>query len=153
MLRYLTLILTAVLVPTAMKAQNAPRHSSLADQKMCAEQARRFYKEGTDYSSPGDHVLKNEFTSHFDATSNVCYVRIDYNTIKDKQITASSYVFDAFEGRGFASYIWFSEENKKAWQVKPVDCQVGPIKGETMYCTSSGEFEKLVERYFGLGNL
>jgi hypothetical protein len=154
MLRPLTLILLAVLIPTAIKAQNAPRHSSLANQKMCAEQARKFYKEDTDFSTPGeDHVLKNEFTSHFDDASNVCYVRIDYNTIKNKQVTISSYVFDAFEGRGLASYIWFSEEGKKAWQVKPVECQVGPIRSETKYCTSSSEFETLVEQYFGLGSL
>jgi hypothetical protein len=106
---------------------------------MCAEQAKKFYTEDTDYSEPGEHDLKNEFTSHFDASSNVCYVRIDYNIIKDKTITLRSFVFDAFEGRGLASYLWFSEENKKAGQIKPLDCQVRPIKGETMYCSSSGE--------------
>jgi hypothetical protein len=127
-------------------------HASLADQKVCAEQAKKFFNE-TDYSDNSKKPIKNEYTSHYDAAAKVCYVRIDFNIYdaKTKKLTASSYVFDAFEGRNFAEYVWFSDPVKKYWEVKPFSCSVKPMNGEKLFCNSTEEFEKMVDRYFGLG--
>lgn len=127
-------------------------HSSLSDQKMCAAQAKKFFME-TDYSNDSKHPLKNEFTSHYDAPKKVCYVRINYTTQTPgkAEISVGQYVFDAFEGRGLASYIWISQKDKKFWEVKPVECWVKPVGGTKANCASSEEFEGEVERNFGLG--
>lgn len=138
------------LLPPVSTAQQT--HASLSEQKTCADQAKKFFNE-TDYSDNSKHPVKNEFTSHYDATSKVCYVRIDYNHLDSgtKVLSVGSYVFDAFEGRNFASYIWFSDPKKKYWEVKPMECWVKPIKGSKTECKSTEEFEELVDRFFGLG--
>ena len=127
-------------------------HSSLSDQKICAVQAKKFFSE-TAYSDDSKKPLKNEFTSHYDAGAKVCYVRIDYNAFdgKTKTVSNSSYVFDAFEGRTLAEYMWFSDPVKKYWEVKPFICNVKPINGSKALCTTTEEFENLVDRLFGLG--
>jgi len=127
-------------------------HSSLSDQKMCTTQAKKFFME-TDFSNDSKPPLKNEFTSHYDAPKKVCYVRINYTTRTPgrAEIAVGQYVFDAFEGRALASYIWISEKGKKFWEVKPMECWVKPIGGTKADCVSSEEFEAAVEKNFGLG--
>jgi hypothetical protein len=127
-------------------------HSSLSDQKVCADQAKKFFKE-TDYSDDSKHPLKNEFTSHYDASKKVCYVRIDYTirTPGTKGITTSSYAWDAFEGRNLATYVWASQEGKKYWEVKPIECWTKLIGGTKASCSTTEDFEVAVEKSFGLG--
>jgi hypothetical protein len=143
-------LLVILSLGSALDARAQQAHASLSDQKMCAAQAKKFFDE-TDYSDNSKHPLKNEFTSHYDPAAKVCYVRIDYNTRDGKTINVSSYVFDAFEGRELAEYIWFSQPDKKYWDVKPTMCHVKPINQEKTYCTTTEEFESLVDRLFGLG--
>ena len=148
------LLFSAAIFPQGSCAQSEPfqKHASLQEQKICAEQAKKFFND-TDYSDDSKKPLKNEFTSHYDAVAKVCYVRIDYNTFdKDtKAVSNSSYVFDAFEGRNLASYIWFSDSKKKYWEVKPFLCEVKPINHPKKTCSTTEEFELLVDRLFGLG--
>jgi hypothetical protein len=137
---------------TVSQAAGQQAHSSLSDQKMCAAQAKKFFME-TDFSNDSKHPLKNEFTSHYDAPKKICYVRINYTirTPETTEIAVSNYVFDAFEGRGLASYIWISEKGKKFWEVKPMECWVKPVGGSKANCASSEGFEAAVEKHFGLG--
>jgi hypothetical protein len=148
-MRYLVTILAALMVSSISLGQQA--HSSLSEQKVCADQAKKFFM-GTEYSDDSKHPIKNEFTSHYDASKKICYVRIDYNTRADpKETMITSYVFDAFEGRNVASYNWISQTGKKYWEVKPIECSVKPAGGEKIYCKTTQEFEDAVEKYFGLG--
>jgi hypothetical protein len=134
------------------QAAGQQAHAPLSDQKMCADQAKKFFKE-TDFSDDSKHPLKNEFTSHYDASKKICYVRIDYSTRTTgmKEVTVSSYVFDAFEGRNVAAYTWISETGKKYWEVKPVECSIKPAGEPKKYCTTTEEFEAEVDKLFGLG--
>ncbi len=119
---------------------------------MCADQAKKFFND-TDFADNSKHPLKNEFTSHYDASKKSCYVRIDYTTrtVGTKEVTVSSYVFDAFEGRNVASYTWISETGKKYWDVKPIECSIKPTGEPKTYCTTTEEFEAVVDKLFGLG--
>jgi hypothetical protein len=147
-------IILSVLLLSFAVSQTAGQqaHSSLSDQKMCADQAKKFFND-TDFADNSKHPLKNEFTSHYDASKKVCYVRIDYSTRTPdmKEVMVSSYVWDAFEGRNVASYNWISQTGKKYWEVKPIECSVKPAGGEKIYCKTTQEFEDAVEKYFGLG--
>jgi hypothetical protein len=42
-------------------------------------------------------------------------------------------------------------QGKKYWEVKPTDCNVKPPGQDEITCTSSEEFHKLVDKYFGIG--
>jgi hypothetical protein len=135
---------------SALDARAQQAHAPLSDQKACSIQAKKFFNE-TEYSDDSKHPLKNEFTSHYDSAVKVCYVRIDYSSQEGKTVSVSSYVFDAFEGRALAEYVWLSQPGKRYWEVKPTTCNVKPINKEKTYCKTTEEFEDLVDRLFGLG--
>ena len=59
-------------------------------------------------------------------------------------------VSDAFEGRGYASYVWVNAENKKYWEVAPMTCVAYPRGQTEITCKSSDEFDALVDKYFGI---
>lgn len=147
------IILSTLFLSLAIsQAAGQQAHAPLSDQKMCADQAKKFFKE-TDFSDDSKHPLKNEFTSHYDAPKKACYVRIDYTSRMEAttEVVVSSYVFDAFEGRTLASYNWVSQTGKKYWEVKPIECSLKPIGEPKKYCTTTEEFEAEVDKLFGLG--
>jgi hypothetical protein len=147
-MRYIAVSVLLLIVCAKTQAQQP--HATLADQKMCAAQAKKFYNEDTGFATI-QHATKNEFTSHYDPATKVCYVRIDITTFEDKKTTVSSYIFDAFEGRDVGTYIWFSDPRRKYWEVKPTLCNIKPPGKPKQTCGSTEEFEELADKYFGFG--
>ena len=122
-----------------------PRAATLAQQKMCADQAKRSFAE--DKLSP-----RAFYTSHYDPKANVCYIMTSDTTPNhDGTISTSRVVYDAFEGRGYANYLWISDKAKKFWEVAPVTCSVKPRGQDEITCKSSDEFDRLVDKHFGIG--
>jgi hypothetical protein len=146
-MRYIAAVAVALVLSAGVSAQT--KHAPLSEQRMCAAQAKKFYNE-TDFPNT-KHATKNEFTSHYDSVNRICYVRVNLTTVENGMASVGSYIFDAFENRTYASYIWFSQEGKKYWEVKPTECSVKPVNGKKIICESTEEFEDLVDKYFGLG--
>jgi hypothetical protein len=154
-----TLLTLALLVSCASKPEqhsvkaatpepaSDPAHPTLAQQKMCAEQAKKAFDDDEQRSrQSGSKGTLSDYTSHFDPEKNICYVRI--NSISATVI--STIVYDAFERRLFASYGWVNANGKKFWEVKPMECKVLPPKIEPITCQSDDEFNALVEKWFGV---
>jgi hypothetical protein len=122
-----------------------PHNATLAEQKMCDEQALKRFHEYTE---------KNEkyatYTSHYDPSVNVCYVRVNRLTVEKGVPMTSSTVVDAFEGRGYANYIWINSQKKQAYEVAPMDCEINLPGKDALHCKSSEEFDELTEKYFGV---
>jgi len=131
--------------------QAKPRQATLAQQKMCADQARRMFNES--YSAHGKDGLSYDYTSHYDSQQNICYILVHGSgVLKDSgHPVVTNIVFDAFEGRTYAAYSWINSQSKKYWEVTPIECRVLPRGQEAMNCKSSDEFEALIDKYFGIG--
>jgi hypothetical protein len=56
-------------------------------------------------------------------------------------------LYDAFERRDYAEYLWTSRPNKKYCEVPPLSCQLIPNYGQTTYCKSQDEFDAFVVEY------
>ena len=123
---------------------------TLAQQKLCAEQAKKAFDEYRQGGKLGGDEPMLDYTSHFDPQKNLCYVRINSTTMGKSGETISAIVYDAFERRVFASYAWVSYSGKKYWEVKPSECEVHPQQQPTVYCQSIEEFNDLVEKWFGV---
>jgi len=147
-LRWLVLA-ASVLWATLAGAQ---KNASLEEQKKCDAQASKVYHEGRarDGFHGEDSTGMNGYTSHFDPATNICYVWVRFSKIDDKTITFADTISDAFEGRLYASYLWFNP-GKKAWEVKPTECWIKPRKQEKISCESEDDFDSLVDKYFGIG--
>jgi hypothetical protein len=139
------------LFTTSMLAVAQPKpHAPLTQQKMCADEAHKAFA----WSHGSDKEAGNKgwtYTSHYDAESKVCYVMEHNVSSTAGNIGTSDLVFDAYEGRTYASYVWINTEKKKYWEVPPTECSVKPRGQDEITCKSSEEFERLVDKYFGIG--
>ena len=122
-----------------------PQHAPLSQQKVCAEEAHKAFSESY---PPDKSATAQEFTSHYDTESRVCYILV--HVARDAGLTVSYTVFDAVEGRSYASYIWVNPQKKKFWEVSPAECMISPRGGEKIQCKDSDEFDALVDKYFGI---
>ena len=147
----LTLFVTLLLSFSVAFGQAAAKHAPLTQQKICSEQARRAFNES--YEHHDKSGVFYEYTSHFDTQANVCYVMVHgYGVYKSSGYPMSSdTVFDAIEGRSYASFIWINSKQKQYSEVEPVECSVSPRGQEPIQCKSSDEFERLIDKHFGIG--
>ena len=92
-----------------------------------------------------------EFTSHFDTKSNICYILVHGGGTYLGHASVNYLVFDAYEGRVYASYDWFNNQDKKYWEVTPIECNVKPRNTDAINCKTDDEFESLIDKYFSIG--
>jgi hypothetical protein len=154
----LALLLSCNSKPESQHANVAPPASdpprpTLEQQKMCAEQARKdFDEDQRQYRESFGNTSSqlSDYTSHFDSQKNICYVRIDSTLTNGGVPSTAITVYDAFERRVYASYLWINSQKKKYWEVKPVECEIDPPKETKITCGSSEEFDQLVDKWFGV---
>ncbi len=128
----------------------APVTASLAQQKMCDEQAGKKFRENQSTDNiPKSKTIITSYTSHYDPAVNVCYIRVT-STSADKFPIITDVVYDAFGGRIYANYLWINSQNKKAWEVSPATCEIHIPGRPDETCKSSEEFDELTEKYFGV---
>jgi hypothetical protein len=65
----------------------------------------------------------------------------------DDRIITSKNLYDAFEGKEYASYIWSTQKDKKFWEVPPLRCKITLPSGQEKTCHSTEEFDELVKQY------
>jgi hypothetical protein len=119
-----------------------PVEATLAQQKMCDEQAAKKFSEN-------GHGKYDAYTSHYDVTVNVCYIRVN-STSAEKFPVVADVVYDAFGGRIYASYMWINSQNKKYWEVPPSTCEIHIPGKPVEKCKTAAEFDELTEKYFGV---
>lgn len=122
-----------------------PNNATLSQQKMCDEQAAKRFNEYIDQKARDF----DSYTSHYDPSVNVCYVRVN-QTLVEKIPGNSSTITDAFEGRVYATYLWSNPKGKKYWEVAPTMCEIYLPAKDVITCSSSNEFDSLTEKYFGV---
>ena len=112
-----------------------PQAANLPQQKMCDEQAgRKFHEFG--------YGKSDDYTSHYDPTVNVCYIRI--HSVGTNPAMVADVVYDAFGGREYGNYTWMYSE------VAPTTCEIRIPGKPVEKCNSPEEFDRLTEKYFGV---
>jgi len=131
----------------------AQKNASLDEQKKCDAQASKVYHQSRELEGHHgeDASGMNGYTSHFDPATNICYVWVRWAKIDKQGGSFADTIEDAFEGRVYASYMWMNLEGKKFWEVTPTACSVKPRKQEEITCKTEEEFDRLVDKYFGIG--
>ena len=117
--------------------------ASLEYQGKCAEQAARFYKEGR-FKNDDYHSFEN----HYSPILNKCFIKViamDENP--GRTFVTSRVIYDAYEGKEYAQYIWESDKKKKYWEVPPIICNVTLADGPPTRCNSDKEFDELIKSY------
>jgi hypothetical protein len=133
---------------TNLTMAQGQKQANLTEQRACSNQADKTFK--VDFPKPWNG-WDYSFTNHYDSKLSICYIWIHGLKSENKSISVSDVVYNAFEGRTYASYLWINSEGKKYWEVSPMECSVKPRGQEEILCKSSDEFDQLVDRYFGIG--
>ena len=138
-MKVLFVILGMILLPAAAQAQQPkpsqqPRQATLQQQKMCADQAKKAFKERSEELGP------QFYSSHYDPTANICYV---LHTKKESGYYLVISVYDAFEGRSYGEFYQYHDEAPT--------CYVKPRK-DKISCKTEDEFRSLVEKHFGVAD-
>jgi len=101
--------------PIAAQPLFKPEAATLAQQKMCDEQAsKKFHDDESTSLYTGEKPIYS-YTSHYDPLVNVCYVRV--HSVGGTPMLVSDVVYDAFGGRVYANFIWIGDQKKKYWEV------------------------------------
>lgn len=146
-------VLSFIVIAVMSPARPQETRSTLAQQKMCADQADKFFHGLVSPGAPRKQIdsLVASYVDHYDAKANTCYVAVNRNQPSGKVFVYSTTVFDAFEGTGYASYIQTSDRVIAGSPVKPpVWCSIEPRGQAKVPCKSEEEFDTLVEKYFGV---
>jgi hypothetical protein len=117
-----------------VNAQQPRRKATLEQQKMCYDQAQKAAKDlamGDDWSF--------EWTSHYNARANVCFVRVNQMRLKLPETTISVMVRDAFENEDVAMY--FGVSNSQTNETSVRHCTVQQIT-----CKDHVEFQTLLKK-------
>jgi len=141
-MRFVLLLVVGVTGTFGQTPKSEPRQATLAQQKMCADQAKKFYNE-PDFKSKDF----TEYTSHYDPRMNVCYVMIRSDLHIGKHSVAFQ-IFDAFEGTERA-HMQMQVEGPISEQ-QPYACSVKPIGQKEIYCKTEEEFDNLIKKHFGM---
>jgi len=120
------------------------RPTSLDLQGKCAKQALEAFKQDGNEGQPF-----TSFTNHYNERLGKCFIDIESMQV-DKSThnpTNVKTVYDAFEGKVYAQYIWVGEQGKKYWEVAPMICKVTGTDGKEQLCHASDEFDHLIKVY------
>jgi hypothetical protein len=137
---------TANSVANLLTAQRCHKSDTLDEQAKCATQARKDFEDWSYSAREGA-----DFVSHYNPSLDRCFVQFQYTrgATAGGRIWFFRTVFDAFEGKEYASYSWLSEKDKKFWEVPPKTCEVTLPSGDKKRCQSDDEFMQIVKVYMG----
>lgn len=119
-----------------------PPAPSLELQGRCAKQAAETFKQqgfGTERFA--------YFANHYSAKMGRCFIVITNTLASGTGTQTDRNLSDAFEGKEYGSYVWFSSPGKKYWEVPPSSCSVTLPSGEEKKCQSDDEWDNLVKAY------
>jgi hypothetical protein len=129
------------------KLEATSRLTNLELQDKCAQQARtEFERGGWNKLETPKHMAS--LTNHYNSKLGKCFMEIEDTdaTAIAHGIAINKVVSDAFEGRVYGEYVWFSDKKKKYWEVAPFLCKITPLSGEPSYCKSAEEFDLSVKK-------
>ena len=138
-MKRLLILLAVFAVPSAF---GQTRIATLSQQKMCAEQAAKVFNAGFSHSMYAGYV------NHYDAVTNVCYIMTSVTSTYDGTVYRLLDVSDAFEGQFYGTCTTNSRE--------PIPlsgtCFIKPRGHVSIDAKTRYEYEKLVDKYFGIAN-
>lgn len=135
-------------VEAPTRVQHSARPASLAEQKLCSEQAEKVFKKWASRDS-----LASSFQSRYDPSQSICYVEMDEGEPLPRGL--SFVIVDAFGNTTYGNYedSWRKSEDSGPNEEKPLVCWVkppGPGSESKILCGSVHEFNDLVVKFFDI---
>ncbi len=140
--------------PQKVKKRDGPppspdssRVTTLQEQQMCAAAAKKSFDE----EKVGLGVTSRWYSSHYDAKSSVCFI-MTFSRFEDPPLLNQMFISvdNALEHRNYALFHGNLQADGSYKALADYACSVDPIGKDTVHCTTSVEFERLVNQYFNI---
>ncbi len=125
-------------------ADKATRENLDLQQKCAAQAEKAFRHLGWREDQPTNPGQMAAYQSHYSAERNKCFMTLEVLGNNGYQ---SKSLFDAYENRSFAEYLWTPQEGKKYWEVPPISCTLTPSSNDERACKSEDEYKAFVAGY------
>jgi hypothetical protein len=124
---------------------------SLQEQALCSAQAKRTFQEDAskwdlDNKQIGIQTILFDYQSHYNKKLNRCLILTTRLSVLGGETSTTKLLYDAFERRDYASYLWTAKKDKKYGEVVPF-CELSSGYGQTKSCKSEAEFNGFVAEY------
>ena len=123
-------------------ANDRSKAGSLALEAECAQQAKIEWLD-SGYKRKDLATYQN----HYNVKLNKCVMALEIRAVMEDVGWNTLTLYDAFEHKEFASYIWRTQPGKKFSEVPPVTCTVQAPSGGELACRSREEFDELIKAY------
>ena len=118
------------------------RRENLEFQQMCALQVEKVFRAiGWKEGVPQDGNIAT-YQSHYNPKLGKCFMTLDITGMNTTRT-----LFDAYEQRDYAVYLWMPRKDKKFWEVPPTICRLIPSSGSEQICKSEEEYKEFVAHY------
>jgi hypothetical protein len=116
-----------------------PEAASLSPKEMCDEwNVKNSHASGYD--------MFKSYTSRYDPTVNVCYIRSQ--TVGGLPPSESEVVYDGVSKRVYAQFLWLnSHPDIPGFNPPPTTCEIHIPRKLDQVCKSKKEFDELTEKY------
>ena len=135
----LTTMLVGLVGCKSVPKSDAPQTASMADQRMCAEQAAKFIENNEASGSAA-------YTNHYDLTSKTCYIEVNHSNFQNEVFSQTKTIYDAFEKREYGD-LFFTKSQDHGLNMAA--CHIRPRGQSEIVCKSEQEFDTLALKYFG----
>jgi hypothetical protein len=125
----------------SVRLEAVTKAANLDLQEKCAKQASSVFRPMGLKSASAD------YTNHYNPKLNRCFITVSITATVGSMPTVNMWVQDAYEGKGYAEYVWINRHGQQYWEVKPDTCKVTLLSGEEKTCESQEEFEQLIKVY------
>ena len=128
-------------------------HSQALDlQAMCAAQAKKAFQEyaaedKAENAKLGMSTLSVDYQSHYNTKIKKCLIFTEKTYPSGKQTGMAANLWDAFERRNYANWLWVSHETKKYWEQPPISCELTRSYNDKKFCKTREEFDAFVAEY------
>jgi hypothetical protein len=142
----------AVLFPIASLSWSSASAQTLEYQAMCAAQAKKAFQEAVaedkiQSQKFGMTTLSFDYQSHYNTKIKKCLILTGQTFTAGKQPTTSIHLWDAFERREYATWLWTAHETKKYWEQPPISCELIANYQSKRYCKTKEEFDAFVAEF------
>ncbi|HXM83543.1 MAG TPA: hypothetical protein VN929_16655 [Burkholderiales bacterium] len=129
------------------KLNDKAAREGLEQQQKCALQAEKIFGQlGYKLNDPRSKIFAS-LQSHYSAKQNKCFMTVETTDMGTGTLANTKYLFDAFEQRGYAEYMWIADKVKKYWEVPPITCKLTPSSANERICKSEDEYKAFVATY------
>jgi hypothetical protein len=113
--------------------------ANLESQEKCAQRADKVLKD----MKYGKDMIPADYVCHYNKKLNICFMEMAVTSVNQNgSVSTLRNLFDAFEGKEYASLFVYVPKGQAYYEVKPQNCKM-----LDNFCKSEDEYKAFIKKY------